>query len=205
MWVVMAGLLVTAFFLYPHLPDQVPSHWNLKGEIDSYTNRTLGAFLLPILTLSLYLIMMIFPLIDPRRDNYLRFKRAYQLMRWCLVLFLGGLYVLTMLFTFGYPVNIGLIVKGGVALLLTVIGNFMGQFRHNYFVGIKTPWTLANEDVWQKTHRFGGRVWVVGGLVCLAMSPFEAMWASYIFFASILVMTVVPIVYSYLLYRRIAF
>ncbi|MGI6550067.1 MAG: SdpI family protein [Syntrophomonadales bacterium] len=203
LWVLMIGFLIGAFFLYPHLPEQVPSHWNLKGEVDSYTTRTLGAFLMPVLAIILYLTMILVSVIDPRRENYVRFKNAYRLMRWIMVLFLGGLYVLTMLFSLGYDINIGLIVKAGVALLLAVIGNFMGQFRHNYFVGIKTPWTLANEKVWNQTHRFGGRIWVAGGLVCLAMSPLNALWANYLYFASIMLMAFVPMVYSYLLYRRI--
>lgn len=204
LWVLMIGLLIGAFFVYPHLPEQVPSHWNLKGEVDSYTTRAPGAFAMPLLAIVLYLSMILMSVVDPRRENYVRFKSAYRLMRWSLVLFLGGLYVLTMLFSLGYDVNISLIVKAGVAVLLTVIGNFMGQFRHNYFVGIKTPWTLANEEVWHQTHRFGGRIWVVGGLVCLAMSPLNALWANYLYFASIMVMAIVPMVYSYLLFRRIA-
>ncbi|MGE5544031.1 MAG: SdpI family protein [Bacillota bacterium] len=204
LWVIMIGLLVAAFCFYPHLPEQVPSHWNLKGEIDSYTSRTWGAFLMPLLVPALYLMMILLPVIDPRRDNYVRFQDAYRLMRWSLILFLGGLYVLTMLFSLGYNINVSLIVKAGVSLLLTVIGNFMGQFRHNYFVGIKTPWTLASEEVWHQTHRLGGRVWVLGGLVCLAMSPINYPWANYLYFVSIMVMALLPMVYSYLLYRRIA-
>ena len=202
--VIMVGLIVAAFFIYPHLPEQVPIHWNLKGEVDSYAGRTLGAFLMPFIVLGVYLMMILLPVIDPRRDNYFRFRNAYRLMRWILVLFLGGLYVLTMLFSLGYDVNISMIVKAGVALLLTVIGNFMGQFRHNYFVGIKTPWTLANEEVWQQTHRLGGRIWVLGGLICLAMSPSNALWANYLYFTAIMVMALLPMIYSYLLYRRIA-
>jgi uncharacterized membrane protein len=203
LWVIMIGLLVAAFFIYPHLPEQVPSHWGFNGEVDSYTSRLLGAFLSPLLTMALYLAMIMIPMIDPRRDNYSRFKGAYRLMRWSLVLFMGGLYVLTILFTLGYDVNISLTVKAGVALLLAVIGNFMGQFRHNYFVGIKTPWTLASEEVWLQTHRFGGRIWVVGGLVCLVLSPINALWANYVYLASIIFMALVPMVYSYLLYKRI--
>jgi len=204
LWIVMIGLIVSAFFIYPHLPEQVPSHWNLKGEVDSYMSRPQGAFVMPLTVLVLYLLMVIVPVIDPRRDNYVRFKNAYRLMRWSLVLFLGGLWVLTIMFSMGYDVNISLIVKAGVALLLAVIGNFMGQFRHNYFVGIKTPWTLANEEVWHQTHRLGGRIWVAGGLVCLAMSPINALWANYLYFASIMVMALVPMAYSFILYRRIA-
>lgn len=80
----------------------------------------------------------------------------------------------------------------------------MGQFRHNYFVGIKTPWTLNNDAVWQQTHRLGARVWVAGSLICLALAPVQAAWSAWLYFGTIMVMVIVPTVYSYLIYRRLA-
>ncbi|MEA4925891.1 MAG: SdpI family protein [Syntrophomonadaceae bacterium] len=199
----MAGLLLTAVLVYPHLPDQVPSHWNMQGEVDDYQGRFFGAFFAPLLTVGLYLLLLFLPLIDPKRDNYLKFKGAYTFLRWGLVVFMAVVYGLTILAALGYAINIGLAVKAMVSFLLIVIGNFMGQFRHNYFVGIKTPWTLANEEVWQRTHRLGGKLWVIGGLFCLAVSPFDAGWAAVIFFGAIMVMTIVPILYSYLLFAKL--
>ncbi len=202
LWVIMAGLLLAAVLVFPHLPAKVPGHWNIHGEVDAYYPRIFGAFFPPLLAIGLYLLLLVLPLFDPRRENYRRFAGAYAFLRWAIVLFFGVLWVMTILFVQGYTVNIGLVVKALVSVLLIIIGNFMGQLRHNYFVGIKTPWTLASEEVWQRTHRLGARVWVAGGLVCLAMSGFQSAWAAYVFFATILLMAVVPIVYSYLIFRR---
>jgi uncharacterized membrane protein len=101
----------------------------------------------------------------------------------------------------GYNLNVGFLVKGGVALLFTLLGNIMGQLKHNYFVGIKTPWTLASEEVWRRTHRMAGKLWVLGGLICLALSPAQTLWGAYVFVACIALMAVVPIVYSCVIFR----
>ncbi|HHV63206.1 MAG TPA: DUF1648 domain-containing protein [Firmicutes bacterium] len=204
LWVWMAGLLVAGLFLYPILPERVPSHWNIRGEVDAYSSRAFGAFFAPLLNIGLYLLMLVLPLVDPRRENYARFAGAYRLLRWGIVLFGSGLYLVTILSALGYRVNVALGVKALVAILFILIGNFMGQLRHNYFVGIKTPWTLANEEVWRRTHRMAGPLWVVAGFLELALSPVQALWGSFLFFTLTAIMVVVPIVYSYLAFRRLA-
>ena len=203
LWLFMAGLLLAAVVLYPHLPAKIPGHWNIHGEIDAYYNKSFGAFFEPILIIGIYLLMLFTPLIDPKKNNYLRFAGAYRLLRWALVLFLGLLYGATILVAMGYPVDISLLVKAVVAVLFIIIGNFMGQFRHNYFVGIKTPWTLASEEVWQRTHRLGARIWVACGLICLAMAPVKAPWGAYVFFAAMLFMVLIPVIYSYSLFNKL--
>jgi len=202
LWVLMVGLLIIAVWVYPHLPDKVPSHWNIQGEVDGYQSRFWGAFFAPLMAMGLYLLLLFLPIIDPKRDNYLRFTSAYSFMRWSLVIFMAIIYGITILVALGYSINVGLVVKAMVSFLLIIIGNFMGQFRHNYFVGIRTPWTLANEEVWQRTHRLGSRIWVIGGLVCLAMSVFNTVWSAVVFFTVIMIMTLVPIIYSYIIFNK---
>lgn len=202
LWLLMAGLLIAAILVYPHLPDQVPGHWNIHGDVDKYYPRMFGAFFPPLLAIGIYILMLITPYLDPRRDNYVRFSKAYTFLRWGLVLFMSILYAASIMVALGYAIDIALIVKALVAILLLVIGNFMSQFRHNYFVGIKTPWTLNSEEVWQKTHRLGGRIWVAGGLICLTMAPVKATWSAGVFFATILIMVLVPTIYSYVIYTR---
>lgn len=203
LWVLMTGLLLAAVLVYPHLPDKVPGHWNIHGQVDAYYPRSFGAFFAPLLTIAIYFLMLFTPVLDPRRDNYQRFSGAYTFLRWSLVFFFALIYIATIMVSLGYPVNIALMVKTLVAILFIIIGNYMGQFRHNYFVGIKTPWTLANEEVWQRTHRMGGRIWVLGGLLCLAMAPFQTSWSAYLFFAAIMLMTIVPTVYSYIIFTKL--
>ena len=203
LWIFMAGFLAAGFILYPMLPEQVPSHWNVKGEVDRYSSRAFGAFFAPLLTVGIYLLMLVTPILDPRRANYTRFIGAYRFLRWGLVLFMGGLYVVTILVALGYELDVSLIVKAGVAVLFIIIGNFMGQFRHNYFVGIKTPWTLASEEVWQKTHRMAGKIWVVIGFLQLALAFVQASWSAALYVSLIAIMVIVPLVYSYLAYQEL--
>lgn len=202
LWLFMGGMLAAAVLVYPHLPAQVPGHWNIQGEIDKYYPKAFGAFFPPLLAIGIYILMLITPVLDPRRDNYVRFAGAYTFLRWGLVVFFCIIYAATIMVALGYNVNIALIIKALVAILLLVIGNFMGQFRHNYFVGIKTPWTLNSEKVWQKTHRLGAKIWVIGGLICLAMAPVQDAWSAWVFFAAIMMMVLVPAIYSYVIYTK---
>lgn len=202
-------LLVIASFIagalvYPHLPEQVPSHWNIHGEVDDYSSRLWGAFGIPLLSAGIYLLMLFMPLIDPRRDNYVKFRKTYQVLKLMLICFFTGLFVITILAALGYNVPVGRLVPFGVSLMIVVIGNWMSKIRYNYFVGIKLPWTLANEYVWQKTHRMAGPLWVAAGLVGMAGAIIGGQAAAVLLFGGLIVAVVVPTVYSYLLYRRIS-
>ncbi|MGE5422908.1 MAG: SdpI family protein [Ignavibacteriales bacterium] len=204
LWLVMAGMLAAAFFIYPNLPAEVPRHWNIHGEVDGYWPGLYGAFFAPLLAVGLYVLLVVTPLFDPRRDNYVRFSGAYRFLRWSLVLFTVLMYGISIMAALGYAIRIDMLVKAGVAILFIIIGNFMGQFRPNYFVGIKTPWTLSSEEVWTSTHRTGARIWVLGGLICLATAPVREVWGFWIFLIVVAIMSIVPIIYSYILYKRIS-
>jgi len=192
---------VVGIIVYPSLPEQVPSHWNIRGEVDDYSSRFWGAFGIPLLNLGLFCLMWVLPLIDPRRQNYRHFSRGYRIFRLAMVLFLTILYGVIISVALGYAVPVNKVVLLCVSLLLLVIGNFMSTFRHNYFVGIKTPWTLASEEVWQKTHRLGAKLFVALGILGI-IAAFGPPFLNYVFFAGIMVAVFVPFVYSYLLYRH---
>ncbi|MGB9791525.1 MAG: SdpI family protein [Thermacetogeniaceae bacterium] len=202
LWFWLAGMLIAATLIYPHLPERVPSHWNFRGEVDAYSSPLFGAFFAPLMSIGLYLLLLVTPLIDPKRENYTRFAEAYRLLRWSFVLFMSALYAVTVLNALGHRIDVGFMVKALTGILFVIIGNFMGEFRHNYFVGIKTPWTLASEEVWQRTHRLGAKVWVAGGLACLLTAPVPGAWGMAIYFAAIAAMVAIPTVYSYILFRR---
>ena len=201
--VLIAVSLLVAFLIYPHLPERVPSHWNVKGQVDSYSSKSWGAFGLPLMTAGIYFLMVIVPRIDPKKGNYDRFKGAYRLIKLAFVLFFIALYAVVLMNAMGFPVPVDRMVIIAMGLLFMVIGNFMGQFRHNYFIGIKTPWTLASEDVWQKTHRFGARIWVGSGLVMAITGLFFGGQRGFLLvMASIAVAALVPVIYAYLLYKK---
>ncbi|AGL01929.1 putative integral membrane protein [Desulfoscipio gibsoniae DSM 7213] len=193
--------LVAGVLVYPYLPDQVPSHWNIKGEVDGYSSRLWGAYGIPLLNAGIYLLMLITPRIDPRRNNYAKFAGTYRILKIMMICFFTGLYLITVLSALGYNISMERLVPLGVSLLIIVIGNLMGKIHHNYFVGIKLPWTLANEAVWRKTHRMAAPLWVIAGLIGVVGAIIGGQTAAVLLFGGLIVAVVVPVIYSYLLYR----
>jgi len=199
---ILFGFALGAYF-YPSLPDRVPIHWNATGEINGYGSKLLGSFGLPLINLGLYLMFLVLPYIDPKKKNYADFKSTYQFLKYLIILFFLGTEVMTLLIASGVIVNKPIFIQIMVSLLFILIGNVMGRFKHNYFVGIKTPWTLANEEVWRKTHRLAAPLWVLGGIINILLA-FTGTNSNGIGFIVILaVISIVPIVYSYIAYQQI--
>jgi len=198
----LASSLIVAFIVYPYLPEKVPSHWNLYGEVDGYSSRFWGAFGIPLLNVAVYLLLLVTPLIDPRRDNYKLFAGSYQILKIALIALFTGLYAVVILSALGYDISINKVVPMGISLLIILIGNMMGRFRHNYFVGIRVPWTLASEEVWQKTHRLAAPLWVIAGILGFIGSMAGDPWVAVLLFVPLGVAVIVPVIYSFLLYQK---
>jgi uncharacterized membrane protein len=196
------GGLAAGVLLYSHLPDRVPSHWNIRGEVDAYSSRFWGAFGIPLMNAGIYVLMSALPSIDPRRQNYAKFAGTYRQFKLLMAVFFTGLYSLVIANSLGYRVPVDRVVPFGISLLFLVIGNFMGQIRHNYFVGIKTPWTLANEEVWRKTHRLGGFVWVASGVAGMVGALVGGTVGLVLLITAFSAAVVLPVVYSYIEFKR---
>jgi uncharacterized membrane protein len=204
LWLLIVAALALGAVVYPQLPERVASHWNYRGEVDGYSSRCWGAFGIPLLTAGIYLGMLLLPLIDPRRQNYEKFAGAYRVIKAVMVIFMTVIHLVVVLNALGFKVPVDKVVIAGVSLLILVIGNYMGQFRHNYFVGIKTPWTLASEEVWRKTHRLGGRLWVAAGILGLAGAILGGPVGGLVLAIALIIAAIFPIVYSYLEFRRLS-
>jgi len=205
-WVILI-LIVLGFalgvYFYPSLPDRVPVHWNLKGQVNGYGSKFFGAFGLASINLGMYLLFIVLPYIDPKRKNYESFQSTYQYLKYLLILFLLGLEVTTLLIATGVVVNKPVFIQIMVSLLFILLGNVMGRFKHNYFVGIKTPWTLANEEVWRKTHRMAAPLWVIGGIINILLAVTGLNFNGIGFIIIMVTIVIVPIVYSYIIYQKI--
>ncbi|GEA14036.1 hypothetical protein E308F_02760 [Moorella sp. E308F] len=203
--VVLMAMFVAGILLYPRLPDLVPAHWNFRGEVDNYFNRFWGAFALPLMTGGIYLLLLFVPYLDPKRENYPRFDRAYQMVRLGLVFFMGVIYTTILVVALGGPANlVGRVVPLAVGLLFILIGNYLPQARHNYFFGVRTPWTLASEEVWRRTHRFSGYAFIVAGFMFI-VAAFLPPPANFILgMAGPATAVIGTIVYSYLVFRRVS-
>lgn len=200
-------LLIALMFLigvltYSHLPDQVPTHWNIRGEVDGYGSRTFGALGIPVITLGIFFLFRLLPTIDPKKRNYARFAKSYWAIKLVFIIFMFTLYSATILYSLGFPVNITFVVNLLIGILFIIIGNYLGKVKHNYFVGIKTPWTLADEEVWKKTHRLAAPLMVGAGASFIIGALVRHSATSILSFGMIMVAVLVPTIYSYLLFRK---
>ena len=196
--------LIASVYFYLNFPERVPDHWNIKGEVDGYCSKGSGAFFLPIIYIGFYPLMLFIPMIDPKKERYEQFRKPYHMIKNSVIVFMTIIYFYTGLAGLGYHLfSINIILSLGLGILFIVIGNYMGKVKSNWFCGIRTPWTLSNEEVWNKTHRLGGKVFVIMGLIMLSgmFLPVE------IFFIIVIISAIfgslIPVVYSYWLYRRI--
>ncbi|BDG58966.1 SdpI family protein [Caldinitratiruptor microaerophilus] len=195
--------LVVGMVVAPNLSGPVPIHWNARGEPDGFLAPPWGAVIHPLVGAAVYLGLLVLPLIDPSRANYPLFAGTVRAIRWVLVLTALGLHAVGLLVALGHRLDSGRAVIGAVGLLFLILGNVLGRVRHNWFIGIRTPWTLASEAVWQRTHRLAAPIWVLGGAVgILSAALLPPRPRAAVFGAAVAVMVVVPVVYSYLEWRR---
>ena len=167
--VVLAGLALAAV-MYPRLPDPMPSHWNAAGDINGWMPKFWGVMIFPIIMAAIWLMFLVLPRISPRGFEMDPFVRAWGYLRVAFLAFM--LYIEVIVFRAaqnqGKMAQEGLFVAVGV--LFVLMGNFLGKVTRNFFVGIRTPWTLANEEVWLRTHRLGGKCFVAAGFAVVAIS-----------------------------------
>lgn len=189
---VLAGLL-----LWNRLPEQIPSHWNYQGVIDGWSSKCFTVFFIPLLILAMHWVCLAVTAIDPRSENIS--AKSLALVLWIspvMSVVVGTLMYGTAL---GMEMNVDRVMPMAMGLLFVIIGNYLPKCRQNYSIGIKVPWTLHNEDNWNATHRFGGRLWVVGGLVTLAAA---LLGYPLVIFPVLPTLGLAPMVYSYLYYKK---
>ncbi len=201
--IILLVIAVTAsFYFYAHFPEQVPIHWNMAGEVDNYGSRTTGAFLFPCILVGMYLFFLIIPYIDPKKARYVQFRKVYHVFKAFMILSLAVIYFIASLNALSCNIPVGLWVPIMVGLLFIVIGNYMGKIKSNWFMGIRTPWTLSSEEVWNKTHRFGGKVFILGGVLMMLMYFLPLNWRLPLFIIIIAIILLGTVGYSYILFRK---
>ncbi|MDI6879927.1 MAG: SdpI family protein [Desulfitobacteriaceae bacterium] len=199
---------VPGLVLYGQLPERMPSHWNVYGQVDGYSSKAFATLFFPGLNLGMYFLFLVLPRLDPKRKNYALFTSSYNVVRWAIHVFLILIYLVIVVsalrLTQGQPtLDVSRLVPIGVSVLFIILGNYMGRFRHNYFIGIRNPWTLANEQVWQKTHRLGGKLFVLVGVLGIISVFLNPMLRFGLFMGGVVALLVVTTVYSYWIYRKI--
>jgi uncharacterized membrane protein len=197
----VVGSFAAVAVLYRSLPDPVPVHWDARGQVNGFMPKPWGALVLPLVTLGTYLLLSILPRISPHGFRFDRFRGTYQIIRTAILAFLFFGTLLALLAAAGVGVSVARAVPFGVGVLFVVLGNVLGKVTKNFFVGIRTPWTLASDEVWLRTHRLGGRVFVVAGLA-MAVTALVGGGPAPMLVVS-LAAPLIPVVYSYVIYRRL--
>jgi uncharacterized membrane protein len=193
-------VIIAAAYFYQVLPDQVVTHWNAAGEPDGWGGKNFATFFVPALLIGMYLLFQWLPKLDPKKANYLKFASTYKVFQFIIILFLAFIYFISSVYNLGVNIPIGLAVSGGIGLMMIVFGFNMNKIKSNWFIGIRTPWTLSSEVVWKKTHEFAGKVFIVGGLFFILASFLGEK-----FFVPVLIIIILlllsPMLYSYLIFR----
>jgi uncharacterized membrane protein len=192
-----------SLWAYPRLPEEVPIHWNFSGEVDGYASKLFAVLFGPIFLTWIYGILFGVSKIDPRKENYEKFAGAYRVFMNALLTFFVVIHIAVIFSGLGYDVNMDWIANIGLGLLFIILGNYMPKVKANYFIGIRTPWTLANETVWARTHRFGGKVFFIGGGMLIVSVFMPSSIRGFLLISSIAFIAVVPIVYSYFAYKKV--
>lgn len=203
----VAALIIAAVALslavYSRLPASMPVHWNLAGEIDDYAPKAIGAFLLPAIMLALAGVFAALPAISPSGFDIEQRSRAYRAILLAILLFMLGIHVHLLLSAMNMAPSISDVVPLLIGALFVIFGNYLPKMRRNFFIGIRTPWTLADEDVWFRTHRLGGVVFIVCGVLLMAVGPFLSGSAASIFLPALIgLAALVMVIYSFVIYRR---
>ena len=189
---IIAGLL-----LWDRLPDRIPTHWGMGGEVDGWSDKGFAVFAMPALMLGIQLLCFFATASDPKRSNI---RRKYlSMVLWIIPVLSVMTSCISYAVALGAQIRVEQVIPGFFGLMLVIIGNYMPKFQQSYTMGIRLPWTLSSEENWNRTHRFGGKIWALGGIGVLFCTLMGWGIAS---IAILAVVVIVPTVYSYVLYRK---
>lgn len=203
--IVLGLMLVASWWVDQQLPAdaRIPVHWNIKGEVDRYGSKFEGLYMIPGLTAVMIILFALIPLIEPRRRHLQLSMKAYRIMITAIIVFMGCIHGLVLWSSAGKMLDIGRLVVLGIGVLFILLGNYLGKVRSNFFVGVRTPWTLSSELSWTKTHRLTGWLFFVFGLVLLVNAAFwHPKLAFIIMICGVVICSLGSMVYSYFVWRK---
>ena len=189
--------IVAGVILWDQLPDRFPIHWNINGEVDGWCGKPEGVFGLPLLLVALQWLSVLVINADPKRRN--QSEKVQALILWLIPVMSILLAAATYSMAMGKSVDMLMLIAVVMGVLFVFIGNYLPKCRQNYTIGIRLPWTLSSEANWNKTHRLAGWVCVIGGILTIG-AGFLKLYPLIV--GAFLIMAIVPIVYSYVLYRK---
>ncbi len=203
--IIIAGIILLSFaagiYFYPQMPEKIASHWNAEGQADSYMSKFWGLFLMPFLSAVLLFLFIMIPKIDPLKANIEEFRKYYDRFVLLIFLFLFYLYILTICWNIGFRFNMIVLLAPAFSILFYYAGTLTEHAKRNWFIGIRTPWTLSNDKVWEKTHSIGGKLFKIAGVIAL-LGMFFPNYALLFILVPIILVATSTIIYSYIEYKK---
>jgi uncharacterized membrane protein len=203
--VTITGLIILSFiisiYFFPLVPEQMATHWDSQGEVNGYMSKLWGLFFMPLVITGLAIMFLVIPRIDPKKENIAKFRKYYDRFIFLLILFLIAVHFQVLLWNIGIRISPNAVFPVGIGLLFYYIGILMENAERNWFIGIRTPWTLSSDKVWRKTNRLGGKLFRIAGISAL----FGVFFPKLAFFFTIVPALFVAgytVVYSYIEYQK---
>lgn len=193
--------LVVGGIFYKQLPDTLATHFNFQGKADGYSDKNMALFMLPLGLTVGYIAMYFFTIKDPKHKNHNETLNRFVFLLLPVMNIATNAFIIAK--GLGKDINVSLFVTAFVGLIFVIVGNFLPKVKRNYTVGIQLPWTLHSDVVWEKTHRMAGYLWILGGVIVILSSfLLPSAWLNYCILTSVGIMTVIPAIYSYVIYKK---
>ncbi len=192
---------IIGIYIYPQMPEMMASHWNIRGEVDDYIPKIGGVFIIPLISLILFLMFLAIPKIDPLKQNIAKFRKYFDGFIILLELFLFYLYLFTIFWSYGFRFNIIQVLIPSFTILFFYVGILVEKSKRNWSIGIRTPWTMSSDRVWDKTNKLGGKLFKIAGIIALIGIVFVD-YAFYFIILPVIIVAIYTVVYSYFEYQK---
>jgi len=203
--IIILGIILISFiigiYFYSQMPDITASHWNTKGEVDGYMSKFWGVFLFPIILVGLLLIFVLIPKIDPLKENIKKFRKYFDSFIVLITIFLFYIYCITLAWNLGKRFDINVFILPAIGIIFYYAGVLMENAKRNWFIGIRTPWTLSSDNVWDKTHKIGSKLFKIAGIISF-MGILFPKYVIFLILGSAIFTVIYTMVYSYLEYKK---
>lgn len=199
--IILISFIISIYF-YPQMPEKIASHWNAQGQVDGYMSKFWGLFLMPFVLIGLGLLFVAIPKIDPLRANIEKFRKYYDGFIILFFVFMLSIHFQLILWNSGIEISPNVILPIGLGLLFLYIGILCENAKRNWFIGIRTPWTLSNDVVWDKTHKIGGKLFKIAGVVAL-FGIFFQKYTLFFILVPVILVAIYTIIYSYFEYQKV--
>jgi uncharacterized membrane protein len=192
---------VATLIVYPQLPSSVPTHWDIHNQVNGYSPKWTLFLFGPGFMAGMIVLFYFLPWLSPKHFEVDSFRATYLHIMLIIVAMFGYFQAVILWAGVGHAMDVGRAIVGGISLLFALLGNVLGKVRRNFYIGVRTPWALANERVWNATHRFAAKTFVIGGVIGLILTLMGFTgWPAFI---SLMVGALAPVVYSLVFYKQL--